>query len=158
MVSYQKQVFTSGTALISILIVFTAPLEKLNWQVGFTLRPVMLLSFAAFYLWVLKSLSNGFKLRKDLRKLLLVFFLMTLTFLLASINSLEPIKSVRHVILYGTLFLLAFVIIESVKEFRHLTIFVKAWMLVGVIMCLYGILQFVGPFYGFDIDKVFFGF
>jgi len=46
MVSYQKQVFTSGTTLISTLIILTAPLEKLNWQVGFTLRPVMLLSFA----------------------------------------------------------------------------------------------------------------
>ncbi len=142
---------------LPILILSTAPLEKLSWKIGFTLRPVMILSFIAFFLWLIKSLVTAFAVSREVRQLLTVFFLMTMTFLLASINSLEPVISMRHTTLYFTLFLLAFIMIDFIKDINKLALFVKVWMAIGVVMCTYGLLQFVGPFYGFDVDKVFFG-
>jgi len=117
----------------------------------------MLLSFVAFYLWLLKGFTQELSLRRDLRKLLVVFFLMFTTFLLASINSLDPIISIRHSILYCTLFLLAFVTIVAVKDLSQLTLLVKAMMLVGIPLSLYGIMEFVAPFTGLDVDKIFLG-
>jgi len=142
---------------LPILILAAAPLEKLSWKIGFTLRPVMIFSLIAFFLWLIKSLATGFAVSREVRRLMTVFCLMTMTFLLASINSLEPLISMRHTILYFTLFLLAFLMIDFIKNINRLALFVKVWMSVGVGMCIYGLLQFMGPFYGFDVDKVFFG-
>jgi len=103
-----KQNRLSLTSFLALLIIYTAPMEKLMWKIGFALRPVMLFSFAAFYIWGILSFKDGFKIEKKTQKLLILWFVLILAFLLSGIFSINPVKSMRVAILHLTLFLILF--------------------------------------------------
>ncbi|HKZ21974.1 MAG TPA: O-antigen ligase family protein [candidate division Zixibacteria bacterium] len=152
-----RQQQLSLTSFLALLIIYTAPLEKVMWKIGFALRPVMLFSFAAFYFWGILSFKDGFKIEKKTQKLLILWFVLILTFLLSGIFSLNPVKSMRVTILHLTLFLILFLIVQFVKNRQDLVKFTQHWMVIGFILCLYGLVEYLGSFIGFDIDRAIFG-
>src|SRR4030066_66468 len=152
-----KQNRLSLTSFLALLIIYTAPMEKLMWKIGFALRPVMLFSFAAFYIWGILSFKDGFKIEKKTQKLLILWFVLILAFLLSGIFSINPVKSMRVAILHLTLFLILFLIVQFVKNRQDLVKFTQHWMVIGFILCMYGLVEYWGSFIGFDIDRVVFG-
>ncbi len=147
----------SLNSFLAILLIYAAPLEKLMWKIGFALRPVMLISFAAFYIWGILSFKDGFKIEKKTQKLLMLWFILILAFLLSAVFSINPVKSLRVIILHLTLFLILFLLVQFVKNQKNLIKFTQHWMIIGFILCLYGLVQYLGSFVGFDIDRVIFG-
>ncbi len=155
-VLYKERRF-SLIPFLALLIIYTAPLEKYMWKIGFALRPVMLISFASFYIWGIVSLKDGFQIEKKTQKLLILWFVLILAFLLSAIFSLNPLKSLRVTILHLTLFLILFLIVQFVKSQKDLVKFTQHWMIIGFILCLYGLVEYLGSFVGFDIDRILFG-
>ncbi len=152
-----KQPQLSLTSFLALLIIYTAPMEKFMWKIGFALRPVMLFSFAAFYIWGILSFKDGFKIEKKTQKLLILWFVLILAFLLSGIFSLNPVKSMRVTILHLTLFLILFLIVQFVKSQKDLVKFTQHWMIIGFGLCIYGLLEYAGSLLGFDIDRIIFG-
>lgn len=155
-VLYKQERF-SLISFLALLLIYTAPVEKLMWKIDFALRPVMLLSFGAFYIWGILSFKDGFKIEKKTQKLLILWFVLILAFLLSGIFSLNPVKSMRVTILHLTLFLILFLIVQFVKNRQDLVKFTQHWMVIGFILCLYGLVEYLGSFIGFDIDRAIFG-
>ena len=152
-----KEQKLSLTSFLALLIIYTAPMEKLMWKIGFALRPVMLFSFAAFYVWGILSFKDGFKIEKKTQRLLILWFVLILAFLLSAIFSINPVKSMRVTVLHLTLFMIFFLIVQFVKNQKDLVKFTRHWMIIGFILCLYGLVEYLGSFIGFDIDRVIFG-
>lgn|SRR5574341_459521 len=155
-VLYKEKQF-SLASFLALLIIYTAPLEKYMWKIGFALRPVMLISFASFYIWGIVSLKDGFQIEKKTQKLLILWFILIMAFLLSGIFSLNPLKSLRVTILHLTLFLILFLIVQFVKNQNDLVKFTQHWMIIGFILGLYGLAEYLGSFVGFDIDRFLFG-
>jgi O-antigen ligase len=138
-----------------LLIIYTAPLERIRWDIGFALRPIIIISLIGFYLLTIKFLLREFKVDIKAKRLFILCFLLISVFLLSSITSLDLIKSIRVTILYLTLFILLFLTIELVENKTQFILYLKHYMIIGLILSLYGVLQLLGLFLGFNPDVLF---
>jgi O-antigen ligase len=138
-----------------LLIIYTAPLERIRWDIGFALKPIIIVSLLGFYLLIVKYLFREFKIDIKTKRLLILCFLLISAFLLSSLGSLDPIKSIRVTILYLTLFILLFLVIELVENKTQFTLYLKHYMVIGLILSLYGVLQLLGLLFGFNPDVLF---
>lgn len=147
--------FKSGikfNAFLMLLFIYTAPLERIRWDVGFALRPIIVISLLGFYILLIEFLVREFKIDLRTKQLFILCFLLVGAFILSSIASLDPIKSIRVTILYITLFILLFLIIKLVESKAQFTLYLKHYMIVGLLISLYGVSQLVGFWFGFNPD------
>ncbi|KPL04542.1 MAG: hypothetical protein AMJ90_00395 [candidate division Zixibacteria bacterium SM23_73_2] len=137
-------------SILVLSILYSAPLEIMYWKIGFALRPIILVTLLGFYFVVLKYLLEGLRAHIKTKRLFILCYLLICTFLLSYFGALEPIRSIRVTILYITLFMLLFLIIQLIKEKKEFKVYLKHYMIIGVLLSLYGILQFLGWTFGFD--------
>lgn len=147
--------FKSGvkfSPFLMLLFIYTAPLERIRWNIGFALRPIIIFSLLGFYLLTIKYLLKEFKVDIKTKRLFVLCFLLISVFLLSALSSLDPIKSIRVIILYMTLFVLLFLTITLVENKTRFNLYLKHYMIIGLILSLYGVLQLLGLLFGFDPD------
>ncbi len=139
-----------------LLIIYTAPLERIRWDVGFALRPVMIISLILFYLLIIKYSLQREIINLETRKLLSVLLILIFIFVFSLLITIDPHKGMRVIILYITLFLLFFLIVQEIKNKERLCYFLKHYMFIGLLLSLFGLAQFVGYFFRFDPDALLF--
>lgn len=146
----------SFATLFMFLIIYTAPLERWNWKIWFTLRPVIIVSLPCFYLILIKYSLVNFRISQRARRLLILFYVFTIIFLLSSLNAMDFIKSIRVTILNITLFILFFIVVHLTNDIKSLRKYVKHWMIIGLLLCVFGISQLIGWLHGLDLDALLF--
>ena len=147
---------TTFATFFMLLIIYTAPLERWNWNIWFTLRPIIIVSLLCFYLMLIKHSLVDFKIKRRTRQLLMLFCVLTGIFLFSSVSAISFLKAFRVTVLNITLFILFFIVIQLTTDMQGLRKYIKHWMIIGFLLCLFGISQLIGKLHGLDLDALLF--
>ncbi|UCB51986.1 MAG: O-antigen ligase family protein [Candidatus Zixiibacteriota bacterium] len=146
----------SFATFFMLLIIYAVPLERWNWKVWFTLRPIIVVSLFCFYLMLIRHSLVGFRVNRRTKQILLLFCMMTGAFLFSSVNALSFLKSFRVTVLNMTLFMLFFIVVQLTTDVTRLRKYIGHWMIAGSLLCLFGLAQLIGNLYGLDLDALLF--
>jgi O-antigen ligase len=142
--------------LFMFLIIYTAPLERWNWKIWFTLRPIIVVSLFCFYLMVIRHSLVGFNINQRTKQLLILFCILMGIFLFSSVDAISFLKAFRVTVLNITLFILFFIIIQLTTDIGGLRKYIKHWMIIGFLLSLFGISQLIFKLHGLDLDALLF--
>lgn len=98
------------------------------------------LSFICAIVFFIHALSDKeFKFTKVSMNVAVVFFVISL--LWGVVNSLQPMASLKQVLVHGSFILFYFVVINVIRERKQWTAMIKLFMASALIVALYGIIQ-----------------
>jgi O-antigen ligase len=133
----------------TFLLVLSLPLTVLSYYVGFTLKLWMLLLVIAAGFWVVEIMLRRKSIQRTLLNQLLILLL--IANIISVCNAVNVIRSVRIIIQYAMLSMLAVYVINDIDSKAKIRSVIKMILVSGMCISVFGIVQWLGNMYGYDV-------
>lgn len=131
------------------LFVFSLPLEVVSYYYNFTIKLWMVVLFAVVCIWIIEILSGKVKILKNPLNILLPLLL--LVNILSSFNAIILMRAIRMIVQYSILYCVALYIANNIRSEKDINNVFKYIVISSLIVCVYGIFQFISGIYGGNI-------
>ncbi len=142
-------VLTLNTKWNFFLLIFAMPLTVVSYYIGFTFKLWMYILFVMCMIWIKGLLTD----RKRIHYSFLNYLLAALLFVdvFSIFNAVNFARAEKILVQYAMLIFLTVFVINNVCTADKINRVIRYLLISGVILALYGVLQWLALMYGYDL-------